>query len=251
MDEPTGIALSTFDRARDLLDLTANDRASDVVKAFISAFPVLGPVTVFALEQRSGTQAKRIIRYLEILDEYVVQARVDLAKLREEWDRRPEAAELLSRGMAAAGSATSQERLRRLAAVVAHGLRSDEVAAMNEARRLRVLESVDDGEFAVLVVVERERRVTLRYDDGYQWVEDGTITFVSTGETADPPELPPELATWSIPDLSTALNRLAGLGLIEGNISQFNKATGAIRSFVATPAGQELLRICRDAGTAG
>ncbi|MBI1198538.1 MAG: hypothetical protein GC203_11805 [Phenylobacterium sp.] len=205
--------------------------------------PVVGSLAGFAIDQLPARRMNRVVTYLHLLHERVAAMAADLNTLRQQWDQRPEASGLFEAGISAAAEATSDPRMERLASVVASGLTANEVTAMNAARRIRLLREMDDGEFALLVIVERERRITLRYADDYGWLDDNTVTFISAGGEQPPPALPAELADWSTSDLSTALNHLAGLGVIEANLAQHSKEHGAIRSYVATPAGQELVRI--------
>jgi len=234
------------DELRDALTLAgpnAADWGPEVFKAALSLIPGVGSLAAFAIDQLPARRMNRVVSYLKLLDGEVRHLKAELDALQVQWEQRPEASALFEAGLMAASEATSEVRLRRLAKVVAAGLTADEVTAMNEARRVRLLNGMDDGEFALLVILERERRITLRYDRGYKWIDDDTITFRGTGERAPPPDLPSELAKWSLADLSTALNHLAGLGVIEADNAQHSGETGTVRSYVATPAGQELVDI--------
>ncbi len=235
--------VAELDQARKLIEASAADWGPDIFKAAVSAVPLLGGAAAFLIEQRPHTQLKRVVAYLRLLHDEVVRLGVDGPQLEVQLKELPEAANLFERGMVAATSCTTVARIVRLAAVVANGLGEDEVASANAARLLRVLDEVDDAEFLVLSVVERERFVALWYGSDYAWKDDGKITLVAEGGRDRPP-LPAELSSWRLPDLSIALNHLAGLGLIEANMAQHSEKDGAVRSYVATPAGAELLRIC-------
>lgn len=124
---------------RELIETNAADWAPDVLKTVLQMVPVVGPLAAFAIEQRPATQIKRVVKYLGLLGGAVSECRADLDALRIGWEERPEAANLFEQGIGAAARATSVERLERLAAIVADGLGANEVAAMNAARRLRVL----------------------------------------------------------------------------------------------------------------
>lgn len=231
--------------ARDLIERNAADWGPDIAKlavALLGGGPMVA-LGVFAIEQLPKRRVDRVVEYLRFLHDEVGDQRAALKSLRLEFDQRPEASGLFEAGCIAAANAPTEARRERLAKVVASGLTADEVTAMNAGRRLRLVGDMDDGEFALLVVVERERRITLRYDDSFSWVEDGSITFRSTEGGEPPPALPGELADWSLADLSTALNHLAGLGLIEANTAQHSKERGAVRSYAATPAGEALVRV--------
>jgi hypothetical protein len=240
---------------RALIETNAADIAPEVVKAAISMIPVIGPLASFAIDQRPARQISRVVTFLGHVHEVLVRQSADYGRLRAEldqlqrqWHERPEASALLEAGMFASAEATSDARIERLAKVVAKGLTADEVTAMNAARRVRLLRSVDDGEFAILLVVVRERRITVPYGQNYGWVEDGTVSFLSTEGTKPPPALPVELRQWSVADLTTALNNLAGLGLIGADDARHAEETGATRSYVATPAADGLVKIVAPGG---
>jgi hypothetical protein len=237
------LALSS---ARVLMDTSAADVAPEFAKALVQMIPGIGSLAAFAIDQRPATQLKRVVDYLRLLDELVEGMREAIDTLQGEWALRPEAANLFEMGMASASRAITHDRRRRLALVVAEGLRRDEAAALSAARRLRVLDQIDDGEFAVLVVLVRERRVTVEYGGDFDWKEDGSVTFLSTEGHAKPPPLPTELTGWPIDDLSLALNRLSGHGLAEANDSRTEAGAGARRSYAVTPAGVRLVESCRD-----
>jgi hypothetical protein len=232
--------------ARELIDSNAADWAPDAFKAAASMLPVVGGLVGYAIDQLPARQLARVVRYLHLLSDQCNGMQAEIDELRLHWDHRPEAAGLFEAGMTAAIHTPTDSRLKRLARVVASGLTAGEVEAMSAARRIRLIQEIDDGEFTLLCVVERERRINLRYAADHGWVEDGTLTFLSTEGAKEPPALPKELTDWHLADLSTALNHLAGLGLIEANLAQHSKEHGAHRSYVATPAGAALLQIVVD-----
>lgn len=226
-----------------MIDPNAADWGPEAFKAIASLLPVIGGLVGYAIDQLPARRLDRVVRFLHLLADQADGLQAEVDELRAQWEQRPEASALLEVGMAAAASTPTDSRLERLARVVATGLTAGEVEAMSAARRLRLLQEVDDGEFTLLCIVERERRITLRYEPDYGWIEDGTLTFLSTEGAKEPPALPSELVDWPLADLSTALNHLAGLGLIEANLAQHSKEYGAHRSYVATPAGASLVRI--------
>lgn len=243
MSQQSDDARVRLDHALAALESNAADWGPEVFKAVVSGLPIVGSLAGFALDQLPARRIDRVITYLRIFARHVEGLEGELRDLQRDWQDRPEASGLFDAGLRAAAEATSEARLERLAKVVISGLTGNEVIAMNAARRLRLLRDIDDGEFAVLAIVERDRRITLRYDPNYTWVDDDTISFLSAEGAGQSATLPTELVGWPLPDLSTALNHLAGLGLIEANTAQHSQQTGAVRSYAATPAGQELVRI--------
>lgn len=243
-DQPN---LISRQQARELVDPNAADWAPEAFKAASSLLPVVGGLVAYAIDRLPARRLDRVARFLHLLADQVDGMQAEIGELRAQWEQRPEASGLLEAGLAAAAGTPTNSRLERLARVVAAGLTTGEIEAMSAARRIRLIQEVDDGEFTVLCVVERERRITLRYEADYAWIEDSTLTFLSDEGVHEPPPLPSELADWSLGDLSTALNHLAGLGLIEANIAQHSKEYGEHRSYVATPAGAALVRIVVEA----
>lgn len=238
--------LTALERLRSDLKPNAVDWATDLAKAAAELVPGIGPLFAFAIDLRPATQLKRVVTYLECLHDFVVRTKGDLAALQGNFEERPEAASIFYIGILAAAAATSEHRIKRLAAVASVGLTADETTAMNTARMLKVLAEIDDGEFVVLTVVEEERRIFLRYDSDHLWKEDEAASVATTGQTVDAPELPATLLDWSVADLSLALNHLAGLGLIEGEASRASNTKKVVfRSFVATPAGRHLVQLCQ------
>jgi hypothetical protein len=132
-------------------NLTANNTDYGVAfaKSVVGVVPVAGPFFSELVGLIPGQRADRVVAYVRALGVRVHQLEelVDLAKL----DKARERVRLFELGGQAAQGATSDERIDRIVHIVAEGLSADEKTALDQARVLRLLSSIDDYKLALLV----------------------------------------------------------------------------------------------------
>lgn len=224
----------------------ANDLAPEILKTALSLIPVLGNIAGFVIDQRPAKQVERITDFLRILTQRVEEMAIDVEAFRER-AAREEGGELFHGGLLAAAASTTHTKRVRLAAIVAEGLSKDEIHAANESRRLKIIATLDDFEFSLLLAMQRDGRVDYPYPDEYETPESvggGLLLLSSEGKDAAPIALPKEANATPPADLLLALNRLIGLGLTESDRDK-KVADKHYKSFWLTIAGAALVSECR------
>lgn len=209
-----------------------------IAASLVPVPPVIGLLGL-ALDQRPGTQLKRVARFVELLANNLERLQLQHERLERELSESTVKVEVVAEGVEAARTASVEAQLERLASVVAQGLRAQPSEATHALRRVRVLSGVDDDEFMVLVNLERTRRLDVPYPDEFAWVDASPDILVGAMPQREP--LPTELQKWQISSLLTALGRLAGAGLVDAD-GAVKEGKRIYRSFSANPAGDDLVR---------
>ena len=240
--------ISILNASLALTEPNANDIAPELLKAALGLVPVFGNVAGFVIDQRPAKQTDRIRDFLLIITRLVADMAIDVEALKER-AAGEEGGELFHSGLVAAASSTTYAKRARLAAIVVEGLTADEVHASNEARRLKIMATLDDFEFSLLLAMERDGRIDYPYPAEYQrpagvGEQNAFLTEGSGNARVAPIALSNEVAAASLADLLLALNRLVGLGLAESDVGQA-MSDERYKSFWLTIAGTALVSECR------
>jgi hypothetical protein len=139
----------TTEEPADPLHSNATDHSVAIAKSVFGAVPIAGPFFCELIGIIPGQRNDRLADYARSLDERLSNVEQLTADARD--GLAPERVRLFEEGGLAAQRSTSAERIERIARIVAEGLLSDEKKAMDQARVLRLLASIDDYELALLI----------------------------------------------------------------------------------------------------
>lgn len=136
------------DSAVPLLGAGSDDHVAAILRAVAAAVPLAGGVIAEAVNYTiPSTRMQRVEKYLTWLS-------VKLSGLEErilkEIFRSPENIDLLEDGARQSARAMSDERVKRLAYLVADGIEDSSIPYLESRRVLRLIEEIDDFEVIIL-----------------------------------------------------------------------------------------------------
>lgn len=222
------------------VDPTPRDRTLSAVQGLMGALPVIGSIVANLINQIIPEQRwERIGEYLRKLESRVaeVEAQTLASALRE-----PRKMELFEDGAIQAVRALSSERLEYIAALVAHGLTSDERDAIEAKRLLKLLDQVDDDQ---IVILQSKLHRHIGSDEFYERHQE--VLEPVRAHMQSPREDLDRAAMYRL-----ARRQLVDVGLLhqafrkstKGDLPEFDEKTGMIKSqgTKLNPLGRLLLR---------
>lgn len=139
---------NTPERSIPVLGTGSGDHVAAILRAVAAAVPLAGGVIAEAVNYTiPSTRMQRVENYLTWLSEKL--SGLEEATLRERFVS-PENIDLLEDGARQAARALSDERVERLARLVADGIRIASIPYVESRRVLRLLEELDDIEVIIL-----------------------------------------------------------------------------------------------------
>jgi hypothetical protein len=131
----------------DGLDQDFRDYLATSGKAIAGLVPIVGGVLAELVGQVVPRQrTERIISYLRELDLRLRELEIDASKVFED----PERVDLIEEGAFQAARATSDDRVSRIAGLVADGLAASEASIVRRKRLAALLREIDDDELLLL-----------------------------------------------------------------------------------------------------
>jgi len=151
--------------AEDPLQTQTIDRTAAVVRGVVGAVPVVGPLIAEVISGViPGQKLQRLERWLNLFSSRVASLEDGFERLNERL-RTPEGADVLEHGLLEASRAVSEQRLARLAQLLANGLAGPDFEHDRVKTLARLFSSLTDAEIVLLTALtelrpQRGRRET-------------------------------------------------------------------------------------------
>lgn len=188
---------------------TRGDVIARTLGTLAGTIPCIGPMVQIALNETiPNARLERIEAYLRHLSKRIEEMRLSAAL------KSPEGLDLFEEGIAQASRASSGVRLERIAALVAHGLKSDDIQQATARHFLRILSQLDDRQIILLNKLHSQNMPTFHDGLGIKYTSADNVTLPqATAE--DITDMSGEQADANLRLNASMMGQLESLGLFE------------------------------------